>query len=50
MGPLLIPALLLLGVLVVGFIVWELYFTRGGQKSLVEQHQIEGNDEPPKVI
>lgn len=50
MEPLLIPALILLGVLVVGFLAWELYFTRNGREAIVEQHHVEGNDEPPKTI
>ena len=50
MGSLLVPALLLIALLVVGFIAWELYFTRSGQKAIVEQHRAEGNDEPPKVF
>lgn len=50
MGPLIIPVLILLGVLVAGFLFWELYFTKRGREAIVEQHQIEGNDEPPKTI
>jgi hypothetical protein len=48
MGPLLIPALILIALLVIGFVAWELLFTRGGQRSMAEQHHVEGNDEPPK--
>lgn len=43
-----IPALILIVLLVVGFLAWELLFTRGGQRSMKEQHHVEGNDEPPK--
>jgi hypothetical protein len=50
MGSLLIPALILIAVLVIGFLAWELAFARGGQKAMVEQHDREGNDEPPKVF
>jgi hypothetical protein len=50
MGPLLIPALILIAVLVAGFLIWELFFTRSGQRAMVDQHHIEGNDEPPKTI
>jgi hypothetical protein len=46
----LIPALILIALLVIAFLVWELYFSRRGQRAIVEQHHVEGNDEPPKTI
>ncbi|MBS1819981.1 MAG: hypothetical protein JSU08_18765 [Acidobacteria bacterium] len=48
MGPFGISVIILVAVLVIGFLVWELFFTRGGQRAMVEQHRVEGNDEPPK--
>lgn len=48
MGPLMIPALILIALLVIGFIAWEVLFTRGGQRSMAEQQHVEGKDEPPK--
>jgi hypothetical protein len=50
MEALLIPALLLGAVLLIGFLAWELYFTKRGRQAIVEQHHAEGNDEPPKTI
>jgi hypothetical protein len=50
MGALLIPALILAVVLVGGFVAWELYFSKAGQRAMVEQHHAEGNDEPPKTF
>jgi hypothetical protein len=50
MGEWLIPALILIAVLVIAFLVWELYFSRHGQRAMVEQHHVEGNDEPPKTF
>lgn len=43
-----IPALILIALLVVGFLAWELLFARGGQRSMAEQNHAEGHDEPPK--
>jgi hypothetical protein len=48
MGALVIPALILAVVLIGGFIAWELYFSKSGQRAMVEQHHAEGKDEPPK--
>ena len=48
MEPFMIPALILVAVLVIGFLAWELYFAKRGQRAMVEQHHAEGNDEPPK--
>jgi hypothetical protein len=48
MGAYLIPALIAIAVLVAGFLAWELYFTRSGQRAMVDQHHAEGDDEPPK--
>jgi hypothetical protein len=50
MGNVMIPVLLLAIVLVGGFIVWEVYFTRRGQRAMMEQHDAEGRDDPPKLI
>jgi hypothetical protein len=50
MAPWMIPALILIAVLVVGFLAWELFFSRSGQRAMVEQHRVEGNDEPPKTF
>jgi hypothetical protein len=48
MGPLMIPAVILIAVIVVGFLAWELFFSRRGQRAMVEQHHVEGKEEPPK--
>ena len=45
-----IPALILIALLVIAFLVWELYFSRSAQKAIAEQHRLEGNDEEPKVF
>ena len=45
-----IPALILIALLVVAFLAWEFLFSRRGQKAIVEQHHVEGNDDPPKVF
>jgi hypothetical protein len=50
MNPLIIPVLLLAAVLLIGFLAWELYFTKRGREAIMEQHHVEGNDEPPKTI
>ena len=50
MGQLILPAVLLAAVLLIGFLAWELYFTKRGREAIMEQHQAEGNDEPPKTI
>jgi hypothetical protein len=50
MAPWMIPALLLIAVLIVGFLAWELFFSKRGQRAMVEQHHVEGNDEPPKTF
>jgi hypothetical protein len=50
MEPYMIPALILIAVLVIAFLVWELYFARRGQRAMVDQHHVEGNDEPPKTF
>lgn len=43
-----IPALILLAVLVVAFLAWELFFSRKGQRAMVQQHRVEGDDQEPK--
>lgn len=43
-----IPALILIALLVVGFLAWELLFTKGGQRSMAEQNHVQGKDDPPK--
>ncbi len=48
MGPMLIPALILIALFVIAFVAWELLFARKGQRSMVEQNRAEGHDEPPK--
>ncbi|MGE3958736.1 MAG: hypothetical protein AB7H96_18630 [Vicinamibacterales bacterium] len=45
-----IPALILIAVLVVAFLAWELYFSKSGHQAMVDQHRVEGNDEPPKTF
>jgi len=50
MAPWMIPALILIAVLVVAFLAWEIFFSRSGQKAMVDQHRAEGNDEPPKTF
>jgi hypothetical protein len=50
MEPLMIPALILIAVLVIAFLAWELYFARRGQRAMVEQHHVEGNDDEPKTF
>jgi hypothetical protein len=50
MEPFLIPALILVAVLVIAFLAWELYFSKSGQRAMVDQHHIEGNDEEPKTF
>jgi hypothetical protein len=50
MAPWMIPALILIAVLVAGFLAWELFFVRKGQRALAEQHRAEGHDEPPKSL
>jgi hypothetical protein len=50
MDSFMIPALILIAVLVVAFLAWELYFAKRGQRAMVEQHRVEGNDEPPKTF
>ena len=41
---------ILIAVLVVAFLAWEIFFSRSGQKAMVDQHRAEGNDEPPKTF
>lgn len=43
-----IPALILIAIIAIGFLAWELLFTKGGQRSMAEQNHAQGNDEPPK--
>lgn len=50
MGHVMIPVLILALVLVGGFLVWELYFARRAHRAMVEQHQEEGRDDPPKLL
>lgn len=50
MGTYVISTLIVIAVLVIGFLVWEFAFVRGGQRAMVEQHRREGNDEPPKTF
>lgn len=45
-----IAALILIALIVVGFVGWELLFTKGGQRSIAEQRHLEGNDEPPTTF
>lgn len=45
-----ISLIVLIAVLVGGFMVWEIYFSRRGRQAIMEQHHAEGNDEPPKTI
>lgn len=49
-GPLLLPTLVLLAVIVVGVVLFYWYFARGGQRAMVEQHDIEGRDDPPNTF
>jgi len=45
-----LPALIVVAVVVVGFLAWELFFVKGGEKAVVEQHHDEGHDKPPNVV
>jgi len=48
MGPSLIPALILIALLVVGFLAWELYFSKRGQRAMADQNREDGKPQPPK--
>lgn len=50
MGAWLIPVLLGIIGIVIAFIVLEVFFAKRGQRSMVEQHRVEGNDEEPKTF
>ena len=50
MAPWMIPALILIAVVVVAFLVWELFFVKKGERAVVEQHHEEGHDKPPNIV
>ncbi|MGE0448844.1 MAG: hypothetical protein AB7Q29_04600 [Vicinamibacterales bacterium] len=50
MATYIVSLLVLIAVVAGGFILFELYFTKRGRRAIMEQHRIEGNDEPPKTI
>ena len=49
-GTWMIPALIIIAVVVIGFLAWELFFVKSGQRAIVEQHRAEGHDDPPKSL
>jgi hypothetical protein len=45
---LMLPAVLVFVVLAIGFLAWEFYFSKRGQRAIAEQNHREGDDGPPK--